>query len=87
MPVVRVGSHRVKLRQIIPELLFNDFAPELLFRTTLSSPDMFLMSLEEHMSAGIPPSEATGRFLRYYYTQQEEDCCLTKAGAEKAVRQ
>ena len=38
------------------------------------------------MSGGIPPSEATGRYLRLYYTQQEEDCILMKpAGAEKAV--
>ena len=86
--MVRVGSHRVKLQDVIPELLFNDFAPELLFRTTLSLPDMFLMSLEEHMSGGIPPPEATGRYLRLYYTQQEEDCIIMKpAGAEKAVSQ
>ena len=74
------------IRQVIPELLFNDFAPELLFRSTLSSPNMFLTSLEDHMNEGIPPQEATGQFLRLYYTQQEEDCCLRKpAGAVKAV--
>ena len=84
--MVRVGSLRIKLQEVIPELLFNDFTQELLFRTTLSSPDTFLMSLEEHMSGGIPPAESTGRFLRLYYTQQEEDCCLMKpAGASKAV--
>ena len=85
-PMVRVGSHRVKLQQVIPDLLFNDFAPELLFRTTLSAPDMFLMSLEEHMNGGIPPPEDTGRYLRLYYTQENEDHSIIKtAGAEKAV--
>ena len=85
-PMVRVGSHRVKLQQVIPDLLFNDFAPELLFRTTLSAPDMFLMSLEEHMNGGIPPPEDTGRYLRLYYTQENEDHSIVKtAGAEKAV--
>lgn len=85
-PMVRVGSHRIKLQQVIPELLFNDFAPELLFRTTLSAPDMFLLSLEEHMNGGIPPPEDTGRYLRLYYTQENEDHTLMKtAGAEKAV--
>ena len=84
--MVHVGFHRVKLQQVIPELLFNDFAPELLFRTTLSTPDMFLMSLEEHMNGGIPPPEDTGRYLRLYYTQENEDHNIIKtAGAEKAV--
>lgn len=85
-PMVRVGSHRVKLQTVIPELLFNDFAPELLFRTTFSAPDMFLLSLEEHMNGGIPPPEDTGRYLRLYYTQENEDHNIMKiAGAEKAV--
>lgn len=81
-------TSRLTLSHVIPDLLFADLPPEMLFRTKVSSPNHFLMSLEEHFYGGVapPPSEATGMFVQAYYSFDDADICIKKpAGALKAV--
>lgn len=87
-PVVRVENTRLTLSKVIPDLLFADLPVEMLFRTTVSSPDHYLASLEDHFSGGValPPPEATGMFVEPYYSFQHADVLVSKpAGALKAL--
>lgn len=79
---------RLTLSQVIPDLLFADLPPELLFRTKMSSPDHYLVSLEDRFFGGVapPPTESTGMFVQSYYSADHADIFLRKpAGALKAV--
>lgn len=87
-PVIRVDHNRLTLSQVIPDLLFADLSPKMLFRTKVSSPDRYLMSLEDHFFGGMapPPPEATGMFVQSYYSFDHDDIFVRKpAGALKAV--
>jgi len=86
--VIRVESTRLTLSQVIPDLLFADLPPEMLFRSKVSSPDHYLMSLEDRLFGGVapPPPEATGMSIQSYYSSNEADVLVSKpAGALKAV--
>ena len=86
--MVRVESTRLILSHLIPDLLFADLPPEMLFRTKVSSPNHFLVSLEERLFGGVapPPSESTGMFVQPYYSFDDADVFIRKpAGALKAV--
>ena len=86
-PVILVNSNRLVLRNALPDLLFADLSPELLLRTTISSPDQYLLSLDGFFSGGgSPTDEETGHHVRSYYTPEEADVCVRKpAGALKTV--
>lgn len=81
-PVIRVNSNRLFLRQMIPDLLFVDLPPELIYRSSVG--DQSLFSLEGGM---VPPvREVSGLFVRSYYSSEIEDTCVRKpAGAQKTV--
>lgn len=86
--MVRVDSSRLILSEVIPDLLFADLPPELLFRTKVSAPDRYLMSLEGSFFGGVaPPSpEDTGMSVQSYYSQEDADVFVRKSpGALKAV--
>ncbi len=88
-PVIRVEADRLVISHIIPDLLFADLPPELLFRSKVSSPDYYLMSLEDCFFGGVapPPPEATGMFIQSYYSFNHDDVFVRKpAGALKAVK-
>ncbi len=87
-PVIQVNSSRLILRDAIPDLLFADLPPELLLRTTVSSPEQYLLSLEDYFKGGGSPTDnETGLHLRSYYTSRDADICVSKpAGASKTVR-
>ena len=87
-PVVRVETTRITLAHIIPDLLFADLPPEMLFRSKVSSPDHFLVSLEERFFGGVapPPPESSGMSIQPYYSFVDADEFIKKpAGALKAV--
>lgn len=86
-PVIQVNSSRLILRNVIPDLLFADLPPELLLRTTVSSPDQYLLSLEDYYKGGGSPTDKeTGLHLRSYYTPQDADIYVEKpTGAAKTV--
>lgn len=83
-----MDTNRLTLSQVIPDLLFADLPPEMLFRTKISSPARYLMSLEDRFFGGMapPPPEATGMFVQSYYSVEHADVFVRKpAGALKAV--
>lgn len=85
--MILVNSNRLVLRHALPDLLFADLSPELLLRTTVSSPDQYLLSLDDLFhGGGSPTDEETGLHVRSYYTTEEADVCVSKpAGALKTV--
>lgn len=87
-PVLRVDGVRLTLSHIVPDLLFADLPPELLFRSKVSSPDRFLVSMENHLFSGVspPPTESTGMCVDSYYSFDDDDVFVRKpAGVLKAV--
>ena len=80
-------SNRLTLSQVIPDLLFADLPPELLFRSKVSPPDCYLMSLEEGFFGGVapPPPEDSGMFIQSYFSPEHADVFVRKPGALKAV--
>ena len=83
-PVIRLNGKKLVLRDLIPDLLFADLPPELIYRSKSSTEDQVLFSLD-----GDPPMldrEGSGLFVRTYYTAENEDICVRKpAGALKTV--
>ena len=86
-PVIQINSGRLNLQKALPDLLFADLPPEQLLRTTVSSPEQYLFSLEDHFSGGESLSDKeTGLHTRSYYTSEQADICIGKpAGALKTV--
>lgn len=86
--MILVDNTRLTLSRLIPDKLFADLSPGLLFRTKESHPDRYLLSLEERMYGGValPPPDASGMFVRSYYSfDHDEDVLVRKpAGALKA---
>ena len=78
-----MNNNKLYLREMIPDLLFVDLPPELIYRSKSSLGDQLVFSLEDSM---VPTGEVSGLFVRSYYSSEHEDICVRKpAGAQKTV--
>ena len=83
-----MDSSRIVMAELIPDHLFSDLSPSLLFRTKGSYPHHFMVSLEDRVYGGEapPPPEESGLFVQSYYSFDHDDDILVRkpAGALKA---
>lgn len=83
-PVIHVSGSKLLLPRVIPDLLFADLPPELIFWSKVGEREEEMVSNGQLM---LPPSkELSGLFVHRYYTSKQEDMCVRQpAGALKAV--
>ena len=83
-PLVRLNGQSLVLRDVIPDLLFVDLPPELIYRMGEDP-----AADEPYPSPPHPPlpsRESSGLFIKSYYSlEQDEECVRKPAGAIKAV--
>ena len=85
-PVIRVNNSRLVLRKVLPDLLFADLPPELMYRTSLNPPDQDLFPHDDTEFDRTLSESGSGLFVRSYFTSEDADQCVRKpAGALKTV--